>query len=228
MSTQWSLVISAGHSGCADAMERLCRAYWPPVHAHLRRQGIDPHQAQDLTQEFFARLLDGNSFASVCREKGRFRSFLLAALKHFQINEWKRERTLKKGGGAIPIALDSLDPSLRESFEPRDEETPDLAYDRGWALTVIARVRSRMREEFIAAGQGDRHAAFEAYLHDGGGPPYAETALLLGLSEPAVKSAVYKLRQRFGTLLRAEIARTLSDPSEVEDEIRYLLSALRS
>jgi DNA-directed RNA polymerase specialized sigma24 family protein len=117
---------------------------------------------------------------------------------------------------------------VRESFEPRDEETPDVAYDRGWALTVIARGRSRMREEFALAGQADRHAAFEADLHDGGGPPYAETALQLGLSEPAVKSAVHKIRQRFGTLLRAEIARTLFDPSEVEDEIRYLLAALRS
>ena len=227
MPTQWSLVLSAGQSGCTEALEQLCRIYWPPVHAQLRRQGINVHQAQDLTQEFFARLLEGDSFAGVSPDKGRFRSFLLAALKHFQINEWKRERTLKRGGGVFPIALDALDPALREACEPRDDETPDLAYDRRWAQTVLARVRKRMREEFAAAGQEDRHRALEPYLQDGGGPPYAETSAALGLSEAAVKSAVYKIRQRFGVLLRAEISRTVADPAEVDDEIRHLLAALR-
>ena len=227
MPTQWSLVLSAGQSGCAEALEQLCRIYWPPVHAQLRRQGIDAWQAQDLTQEFFARLLAGDSFAGVSPDKGRFRSFLLAALKHFQINEWKRERTLKRGGGVFPLAFDAMDPAIREACEPRDDETPDLAYDRRWAMTVLARVRERMRGEFAAAGQEDRYRALEPYLQDGSALSYGETSVMLGLSESAVKSAVYKIRQRFGTLLRAEIARTVADPSEVDDEIRHLLAALR-
>ena len=225
--TQWSMVLSAGRSGSGEALERLCRIYWPPVYAHLRRQRIDEHQAQDLTQEFFARLLAGNSFAHVGPEKGRFRSFLLAALKHFLINEWKRETAQKRGGGTAPISLDALEPHLRDACEPRDEETPDLAYDRRWAQTVIQRVRARMREEAAVVGQETRHLALEPYLQDGGGPPYQETAESLGISEGALKSAVHKIRRRFGTLLRAEIARTVDDPEEVEDEIRHLLAALR-
>jgi DNA-directed RNA polymerase specialized sigma24 family protein len=226
--TQWSMVLSAGRSGGIDALERLCRVYWPPVFAHLRRQGIDVHQAQDLTQEFFSRLLAGNSFADVAPEKGRFRSFLLASLKHFLINEWKRETALKRGGGHVPMSLDALDPHLRDSCEPRDDETPDLAYDRRWAQTVIHRVRTRMREEAVAIGQEERYLALEPYLHDGGGPAYQETADALGISESAAKSAIFKARRRFGELLRAEIARTVDDPSEVDDEIRHLLAALRN
>jgi RNA polymerase sigma-70 factor (ECF subfamily) len=225
--TQWSLVLSAGRAGNPEALEQLCRAYWPPVHAHLLRQGIDRHQAQDLTQEFFARLLAGNSFAVVAPEKGRFRSFLLASLKHFQINEWKRGNTQKRGGGRPLLSLDALDPALRDACEPRDDETPDLAYDRRWAQTVIARVLARLRDDAAAVGQAERHLALEPYLQDGGGPAYGDTAAALGLSEAAVKSAIHKLRRRFGMLLRAEITRTVEDPAEVEDEIRHLLAALR-
>jgi RNA polymerase sigma-70 factor (ECF subfamily) len=227
MPTQWSLVLSAGRAGSMDALEQLCRAYWPPVYSHLRRQGIDRHQAEDLTQEFFARLLDGDSFAGLSPEKGRFRSFLLVALKHFQINEGKRERALKRGGGRVPLALDGLEPSMREAYEPRDDEPPDVAYDRRWALTVLERVRGRLTREFEAVGQGDRHAALEVYLTEGGAPAYQQTAERLGISEAAVKSAIYKLRQRFGQLLRLEISGTVADPSEVEDEVKCLIEALR-
>ena len=228
--TQWSLVLAAG-GGTADAtaaLEQLCRVYWPAVHAHLRRQGMNPHQAEDLTQEFFARLLAGNSFAGVSPEKGRFRTFLLAALKHFLINEWKRERTLKRGGGVAPVALDGLDGAARDALEPRHEETPDAAYDRRWALTVLARVTSRMKAEYAAAGQAERFEGLKSYLLEGSGvPSYEETGKRLGLSESAVKSAVYKIRQRFGAMLRAEVSRTVGQPGEVDDEIRCLLEALR-
>lgn len=220
------MVHAAGDS--AEALEQLCRAYWPPVHAHLRRQGMDVHQAQDLTQEFFARLLGGNPFASVSRDRGRFRSYLLAALKHFLINEWKRERTQKRGGGQVLVALDALPDASRDALAPCDGDTPDRAFERRWALTVLDRVRERMKSEYAAAGQMDRYEGLKGYLLDGREPSsYAETAAELGLSEAAVKSAVYKIRQRFGAMLRAEIARTVAGPEEVEDEIRCLLAALR-
>lgn len=228
--TQWSLVLAAG-AGSAEsegALERLCRVYWPPVHAHLRRQGLDAHRAEDLTQEFFARLLAGNSFAAVSPDKGRFRTFLLAALKHFLINEWKRDRAQKRGGGLPVLSLDGLEPGLRDALEPRAEETPDAAYDRRWALTVLARVAERMKAEYAAAGQAERYEGLKGYLLDGSeAGSYAETAARLGISEAAVKSAVYKIRQRFGAMLRAEVARTVGQEGEVEDEIRCLLDALR-
>ncbi len=230
MPTQWSLVLAAG-GGAADssvALEQLCRVYWPAVHEHLRRQGMNSHQAEDLTQEFFARLLAGNSFAGVSPDKGRFRTFLLAALKHFLINEWKRERTQKRGGGIPLVALDGLEAPARDALEPRFEETPDAAYDRRWALTVLARVTARMKTEYAAAGQSERYDGLKGYLLDGAEPlSYEETAGRLGLTESAVKSAVYKIRQRFGAMLRAEVSRTVGLPGEVDDEIRCLLEALR-
>ena len=228
--TQWSLVLAAGGTSAESsvALEQLCRVYWPAVHAHLRRQGMNSHQAEDLTQEFFARLLAGNSFAGVSPEKGRFRTYLLAALKHFLINEWKRERTLKRGGGIPLVALDGLDAPARDAMEPRHEETPDAAYDRRWALTVLARVTARMKSEYDAAGQSERYDGLKGYLLDGVEPAsYEETARRLGLTESAVKSAVYKVRQRFGAMLRAEVSRTVGQPDEVDDEIRCLLDALR-
>jgi RNA polymerase sigma-70 factor (ECF subfamily) len=210
-------------------MEKLCRAYWPPIFAHLRFKGYPLHQAQDLAQEFFSRLLQNNTFATVSPDKGRFRTFMLAALKHFLINEWKRERTLKRGGGVMIVDLDALDPAVRDACEPRSEDDPAVAYDRQWALTVIAKVRSRLRMEYEAAGQLDRHDALKFHLMDSSDPvSCAETAELLGVSESAAKSAIHRIRQRFGHLLRAEITRTVTDEGDVEDEIRHLLSALRS
>jgi RNA polymerase sigma-70 factor (ECF subfamily) len=228
--TQWSLVLAAG-GGSADssaALEQLCRLYWPAVHAHLRRQGMDPHQSEDLTQEFFARLLSGNSFAAVSPDKGRFRTFLLAALKHFLINEWKRERTLKRGGGVPLVALDGLEAQARDAIEPSHRETPEAAYDRRWALTLLSRVMARMKAEYVAAGQARRFEMLKGYLLEGSGPQsYGETARRLGLTDAAVKSAIYKIRQRFGQMLRAEVSRTVGHSGEVDDEIRCLLEALR-
>ena len=229
--TQWSLVLTAVRGGeprSIEALEQLCRAYWPPLYAHLRGKGHGPHEAQDLAQEFFARLLRSPSLAGVDPAKGRFRSFLLGAVNHFLINEWKRGQTLKRGGGVVLVDLDGLDPAVRDACEPRSGDDPERAYERQWALTLLARVRERIRREYEAAGQLERHAALKTYLSEGENPgSYAATAVQLGISEAAVKSAVYKIRQRFGQVLRAEIARTVASPDEVDDELRHLVGALR-
>lgn len=211
-----------------EALEKICQAYWPPIYAHLRMKGYALHHAQDLTQEFFTRLLKGNGFAGITPEKGRFRSFLLASLKHFLINEWKRERTQKRGGGQYLVELDAIEPGMLAACEPQTGEDPEQAYDKRWALTLLARARSRMRNEYEAAGQIERHDVLKRFLADGEEPSsYAETATLLGISEAAAKSAIYKIRQRFGQLLRAEISRTVAAPEDVEDELRYLIATLR-
>jgi RNA polymerase sigma factor (sigma-70 family) len=226
--TPWTMVMAASLDGSSsEALEGLCRAYWPPIYNHLRMRGHDRHQSQDLTQEFFTRLLRGNAFAGVSPDKGRFRTYLLAALRHFLINEWKRENTLKRGGAVSFVDLDALDPSVRAACEPRDGEDPLLAFDRRWALTLIAKVRERLRREYEAAGQLDRHEALKTHLMDEGGRPCLETAGLLGITEAAAKSAIHRIRRRFAELLRAEISRTITDPEEVGDEIRHLLAALR-
>lgn len=228
--TQWSMVLAAGlKSGpSAEALEKLCRAYWPPIHAHVRRLGYGPHDAQDLTQEFFSRILADASLSSVEPQKGRFRSWLLAVLKHFLLNEWKRNSAQKRGGGRAIFSLDAMEPSLREACEPREAETPESAYERRWAETVLARANARIRHEYEAAGLAERFEVLKAYLIQGtGGVAYADSAARLGISESAVKSAIYKLRQRYGAVLRAEIAQTVERPEEVDDEIRCLLQALR-
>lgn len=229
--TQWSLVLAAVRGDdprSAEALEQLCKAYWPPVYAHLRGKGHGPHEAQDLAQEFFTRLLQGRSLAGATPEKGRFRAFLLGSVNHFLINEWKRGNALKRGGGVVFVDLDGLDPGIRDACEPRSGETPESAYDRQWALTLLERVRDRVRREYEAAGQRDRHSALKPYLSESeSAGSYAATAGQLGITEAAVKSAVHKLRQRFGQLLRAEIARTVSSPEEVDDELRHLIDALR-
>ncbi len=229
--TQWSMVLTAGQQSgsSAAALEKLCQAYWAPIHVHVLRLGYARHEAEDLTQEFFARLLADDSLSTVGPEKGRFRSWLLAVLKHFLLNEWKRASALKRGGGKAVFSLDAMEPSQRAACEPRDHETPDVAYDRRWAETLLARVMARTRREFETAGQLERFEALKGYLLQGQGTDsYADTANRLRLSESAVKSAIYKLRQRYGIILRDEIAQTVTTPEEVEDEIRCLLSALRS
>ena len=228
--THWSMVLAAGRrtAPSAEALERLCHAYWPPIFAHLRRAGHGLHEAQDLTQEFFSRILADESLASVTPQKGRFRSWLLGALKHFLTNEWRRNTAQKRGGGRPVFSLDAMEPGVREACEPRDHDAPDVAYDRRWAETVLARVNARMRREYESAGQGERFEVLKVYLLAGRDPAsYAATAERLGVSESAVKSAIYRLRQRYGALLRDEIAATVQDEAEVEDEIRCLLEALR-
>jgi RNA polymerase sigma-70 factor (ECF subfamily) len=227
--TRWSVVLRAkgGAPDSAEALETLCRAYWTPLFAYLRRDGHDFHAAQDLTQEFFARLLAGESLAAVHPGKGRFRSFLLAALRHFLANEWDRAHCLKRGGGCAIFSLDAAAEEQREALEPSDHASPTRLFERRWAETVLARVNARLRHEYEAAGQAARFDALKVYLLNDHDPvSYAATAARLGLTESAVKSAIYKLRQRYGDMFRAEIAQTVDDPAEVEAEIRHLLAAL--
>jgi RNA polymerase sigma factor (sigma-70 family) len=228
--THWSVVLAAGHSHDARAraaLESLCRTYWYPLYAFVRRQGQRPHDAQDLTQEFFARLLESSALGAVDPAKGRFRSFLLASLKHFLANCRDHDRAQKRGGGQTPLSFDADTAESRFCREPADPATPDKAYEKQWALTLLALVMARLRDEHAAAGKLAQFEQFKGcLLGDKSLPPYAEIAARDGVTESAVKMAVSRLRQRYRELIYEEIARTVSRPAEVEDEIRHLLAAL--
>lgn len=224
--TRWEMVRAAGADSEA-ALEHLCRAYWAPIFAFVRRQGHDLHQAQDLTQEFFSRILSSGSIEGADEQKGRFRSFLLGALKHFLTNEWHRANTQKRGGGKVIFSIEQAAEEDGYSFDIPDADSPDRIFDRRWAETLIARVNVQLRKEYEAAEWGERFEAMKVYLLGDYGPvSYAETAAKLNLTESAVKSAIYKLRQRFGQLLRAEVAQTIANPEDSEDELEILLHAL--
>jgi RNA polymerase sigma factor (sigma-70 family) len=210
-----------------QALETLCRNYWYPLYAYVRRQGHSAHDAQDLTQAFFARLLEKNYLADVQREKGRFRSFLLASLKHFLANEWDREQALKRGGGKRLIALDEESAESRYKLEPKDDLSADKIYERRWALTLLDQVLAKLRGEFEKDGKLDQFETLKQYLSGGRtSVSYAQAADKLGMNEGAIKVAVHRLRKRYRELLRAEIAQTVATASEVEAEIRYLFAAL--
>jgi RNA polymerase sigma factor (sigma-70 family) len=210
-----------------QALEALCGNYWYPLYAYVRRQGHSAHDAQDLTQAFFARLLEKNYLADVQREKGRFRSFLLASLKHFLANEWDREQALKRGGGKRLIALDEDSAESRYKLEPKDEVSADKIYERRWALTLLDQVLAKLRGEFEKDGKLQQFETLKQYLSAGRtSVSYAQAADKLGMNEGAIKVAVHRLRKRYRELLRAEIAQTVATASEIEEEIRYLFAAL--
>jgi RNA polymerase sigma-70 factor (ECF subfamily) len=230
VTTHWSLVVSAGHSDtlhARDALEKLCRAYWCPIYAFVRRQGHGPHDAQDLTQEFFARLLEKKSLAVADPAKGRFRSFLLASLKHFLANEWDKSRAQKRGGGQILIPIDVAAAETSGGFEPADDVTAEKIFERRWALTLLDQVLRRLRAEYVRDGRENLFEQLKPTLTEASRTvAYAEIASRLGTTEGAVKVAVHRLRQRYREVLRAEIADTVASPGEVEDEIRNLFAAL--
>jgi len=230
--TRWSVVLAAGQSHSpqtADALERLCRAYWYPLYAFVRRQGYREHEAQDLTQEFFSRLLEKRALRFADQNKGKFRSFLLAAMKNFLANEWDRAQALKRGGGQTIISFDEHTAEERYRLEPMDEATPERLYERRWANAVLEQVFNRLREEFDAAGRTGRFDGLKPFLtNEPGAGSYAETAVQLGMSEQGVKSAVHRMRQRFGDLMREEIGQTVADSREIDSELRHLLGVLRS
>ena len=228
VTTHWSVVLSAQNEDSpqsAEALATLCSAYWFPLYAFVRRQGRSPHDAQDLTQEFFARLLEKDYLKSAAREKGRFRTFLLVALKRFLANEWDRQHAQKRGGFTPVVSIDQEQAESRFESEPAHILQPDVLFDRQWAVTLLERTMKRLHEEYITSG---RTKLFEflrsALARDESALPYAQIASQLNLSEAAVKMAVQRLRARYREILRAEIAETVSSPDEVEEEIRHLFS----
>jgi len=232
VTTHWSVVLAAGLDESAvahNALEQLCRTYWYPLYVYTRRRGYDVEEAKDLTQEFFARLIEKNFLGDVVQGRGRFRYFLLAALKHFLADEWDKATAQKRGGGWTFVSLDAQDPEARYHLEPRDEETPERAFQRRWALTLLELAVSRLREELRIAGKEAVFEELKVFI-TGDRPDitYAEAAGRLGMTEAAAKMTVTRMRQRYRALLRAEIASTVDDPAEIDAELRELASVLRS
>ncbi len=227
--THWSVVLTAGRGdapGARDALEKLCRSYWYPLYAYVRRRGYEPEDAKDLTQEFFARLLDRNAVATVRPEKGRFRSFLLASLNHFLADEWDKSRAQKRGGGRV-ISLDLQTAETRLGEAAAENLAPDRVFERRWAIALLEQVYQRLAEEHRRHGKTELFAALRSTLAGASeSAPYSQLAPQLGMSEGAVKVAVHRLRQRYRQLLRELIAETVSSPEEVEDELQYLFRTL--
>lgn len=228
VTTHWSVVLAAGQAGSAAsaaALETLSRTYWFPLYAYVRRRGYSPEDAQDLTQEFFARLLGRHALAHLTREGGKFRSFLLTALNHFLINEWEQHRAQKRDERRIALSLDALDAETRYRFEPADEATPEVLFERHWAATLLEQILHRLRDEYTAQGKAELFQRLRPCLTGAELMlPYAALARQSGLSEGAVKMAVRRLRHRYGELLRAEIAHTVARPEEIDEEIRHLIA----
>jgi RNA polymerase sigma-70 factor (ECF subfamily) len=226
--THWTVVLAAGQTGspqAAAALEELCRAYWYPIYAFVRRQGNSAHDAEDLTQEFFSRFLESHALRTVSPEHGRFRSLLLASVNHFLINEWKRAGTLKRGRGVSFLSLDLAAAENHYQLEPVNEVTPENVFERRWALTLLDQVLTRLREECAAGGKIQLFDQLRGFLSETSARgSYAEVAAQLGTSEPAARQAVRRLRQRYRELMRAEIARTVSNPEEIDEEIRHLFT----
>ena len=230
VTTHWSVVLAAGRPSAPEsqaALATLCGAYWYPLYASVRAQGYASHDAQDLTQEFFARLLTRNDFAAADRNKGRFRSFLAGALKHFLANERDRARARKRGDGRAPLSLDFEAAEGRFRQEPTHAFTAERAFARRWAVTILDKVLARLREEFAAAGKAPLFDRLKVFLSgEKSTRSYADLAGELNMTEGAVKVAVHRLRRRYRELLRGEIAQTIADPHEIDDEIRELFAAL--
>ena len=222
-------MLTAGqrHTPQSDsALEQLCRTYWFPLYAYVRRRGQAKADAEDLTQAFFARLLEKNFLAGLAAERGKFRAFLLAALKHFLANEWDKARAQKRGGGEVPLSLDWQTADTKFQVAATNEPSPDRAFDREWALALLARVIDRLQAEAEAEGKGKVFAQLKSFLMAGQGESaQAEVAKALGMEEGAVRVAIHRLRKRYRQLLRDEIANTLSDPKMVDDEMRALFGA---
>jgi RNA polymerase sigma-70 factor (ECF subfamily) len=225
-------VVAASRSNAEhgrESLARLCQSYWFPLYAYVRRRGYPPEDSQDLTQAFFARLVEKNWVADADRSKGRFRTFLLTAMKHFLADEWDRARADKRGGGVTPLPLSFDTAEARYNEEPADSETPERIYERRWAVALLGEVLNRLRTEYEDEGKGALFAALDPCLvGERTRQPYAELAESLNATEPAIKSAVHRLRQRYRQLLREEVAGTVDSADEVEDELRHLFAALTS
>jgi len=229
--THWSMVLEAqGESPAAqEALEKLCRIYWRPIYGFVRRQGVQPEEAKDLTQGFFALLLERRDLDTVRKEKGRLRSYLLTSLKHFLTNERTRAMTIKRGEGQRLIPLEAFHERERAGFEPTDPASADHIYERRWALTVLDQVLVRLGDEYRVAGKMPLFDQLQKSLtNEPDHPSQADTAHKFGMTENAVKQAFHRLRQRYRQLLREEIARTVMVPGDIEDELRHLIAVLRA
>ena len=228
--TRWSLVLAAGHksSPAADAaLAELYERYWFPVYAYVRRRVGDVHQAEDLTQEFLCRLNEKNFWAAADPARGRFRSFLLTAVKNFLASEWRREAAAKRGGGARAVSLDFESGESRLSRHPADTNTPEAEFDRRWAVALLEHVLARLESDFAAEGKAEQFQVLKPLLAGRSSEtPIAEAAAKLNMTEGAAKTAAHRLRRRYRELLREEIAQTVASPEEVDDEIRSLFEAL--
>jgi RNA polymerase sigma factor (sigma-70 family) len=227
--THWSVVLTAADRDAPnrqEALSYLCEAYWYPLYAFARRQGHPAHEAEELVQEFFARTLERDFLNRAGPEKGRFRSFLLICLRRFLANYRESMRAQKRGGGRRIVSIDSGLAEDRFRREPAHELTAERIFERRWALTLLERVLTVLADEMSASGKEHLFETLKVYLTAGDGPPYADTAGVLEISEGAVKVAVHRLRARYRRLIRSEIAKTLNDPADVADEIRSLFSAL--
>ena len=229
-STRWSVVAAAGASSDPErrrALTTLCETYWYPLYVFVRRRGYSVEEAEDLTQEFFARLIEKRYLKSVRRERGKFRSFLLAALKHFLANEWDRSRAKKRGGGRTIVSVDFEAAEARQKHEPSTNLTPERLYERRWALALLETVLARLRHEYQASGKGEQFEHLKSLLPGTGGHlPYRELAGRVGMSEGAVRVATHRLRRRYQSILSEEVAQTIADGEEINGEIQYLLSVL--
>ncbi|HOW66695.1 MAG TPA: sigma-70 family RNA polymerase sigma factor [Candidatus Paceibacterota bacterium] len=228
--THWNVVLAVGHTAdvqASAALEKLCRTYWYPLYAFVRRQGHSPHDTEDLLQGFFARFLEKHYLGDVNPAKGRFRSFLLAAMKHYLANEWDKAKAVKRGGRIDFLSLEGEAAESRYYEEPVSELTPEKLYEQRWAYELLERVMERLQSEFVASGQGPLFEALkDSLLGERQGVSYADVAVLQGLSEEAVKKRVQRMRKQYQRLLREEIAHTVARPEDVDEEIRYLFSVV--
>jgi RNA polymerase sigma-70 factor (ECF subfamily) len=230
--THWSAVVRAGQGDSSEAgpaLNELCRVYWYPLYAFARRQGCSAAEAEDLTQGFFARLLERNFVAKAEPDKGRFRTFLLTLFRRFLANEWNRQHMQKRGGYQTKVSLDAAWAESRYDAEPSQGDSPDVLYERQWAQTLLDQVMRRLQRDYVESGRARLFERLETCLAgDAAAGPYADIAGELGLTEAAVKMAMHRLRARYRVLLREEIAKTVASPDDVETELRDLFAAFRS
>ena len=228
--TQWSRVVTAASrdaSGAREALSSLCQAYWYPIYAYVRHRGHAPEQAQDLTQDFFAYILEHDLIAKADPTRGRFRAFLRTVCARQLAAHHERQNTAKRGGGMFLLSIDPCDAESRYTLEPAHELTPERIFDRTWALTLLCRVVERLRREYDNAGRSDRFEELLTLLtRNAASDSYAEIARRLGTTEGTVRVAVHRLRTRYGLVLREEIAATVGDQDQIDDEIRALFTAL--
>ena len=230
--THWSVILLAGGAASEQAdtaLEHLCRAYWYPLYAYVRRQGHDAHDAQDLTQDFFARFLERKHLRLADPGRGRFRTFLLCSLKHFLINEWEKSKAAKRGGAHTIVSWDEQTAEGRYLAEPVDGLTPESIYEKRWAVTLLEKVLARLREKYTTEQKSPLFDALKPYVWgDTITEGYDVLAVRLGISVGALRVAMHRLRESYRELLRDEVSRTVASPAEVDEELRHLVAALRN